>query len=332
MPTLRLIAIEAALVFAAGLIIYWILADPFASVDGDRTEAMAPSAQSSQAVARLSPTPTPQPATATPAPTPDPLRCGPLVDVRYMRDTQIVSYYGNPYTPQMGILGELQPDELVSQVQAKAAEYDALNGARGARAAIHIVHGTAQEDPGRDGLHLLYVDDDTLREYIDLACEHGLLVFIDLQIGRSTVKAEMEKALQLLDYPHVHLAIDPEFAMPPGEVPGQTIGTVDASDINTAQALIQAYVEERGLSDKILIVHRFTENMITRFELVEDYPRIRLVVDMDGFGPIEVKQVKYGWFAAIAEYSGIKLFYQHDTPLMTVEEVLPLRPDVIIYQ
>lgn len=334
MPTSRLILIEVALVALAALIVYWIITDPFASGEGEDAGAVEQAAPSATSLVRADPTVTPVPATPTPTPepTPDLERCGPPVDAAYMENTQIVSYYGHPYTVQMGILGELEPEALVAAVKQKAADYDALNGPRGVRAALHIVYGTAQPHPGNDGLHLLYLDDDTLNEYLDLACENELLVFIDLQVGHSTVEAEVEKVLELLEHPHVHLAIDPEFTMPPGEIPGESIGTVDAAQINAAQQIIEGYVEENGLGDRILVVHRFTDDMITRFDLVEDYERVHLVIDMDGFGPIHVKQVKYGWYAEPAEYRGIKLFYQHDTPLMTESEVLELDPHVIIYQ
>jgi hypothetical protein len=53
---------------------------------------------------------------------------------------------------------------------------------------------------------------------------------------------------------------------------------------------------------------------------------------MDGFGLSDIKRVKYGWYAAPAEYSGIKLFFRYDTDLMSEQEVLELNPDVIIYQ
>jgi hypothetical protein len=59
---------------------------------------------------------------------------------------------------------------------------------------------------------------------------------------------------------------------------------------------------------------------------------VRLVIDMDGFGPAELKRVKYGWFAAEAEYTGIKLFFKQDPDLMSESDVLGLEPDVIIYQ
>jgi hypothetical protein len=194
------------------------------------------------------------------------------------------------------------------------------------------VYATAQSDPGRQGLYLLYVDEETLREYIQLACENDLLIFLDLQIGRSDVRSELTKILPYLEQPHVHAALDPEFAMPPGEVPGESIGSLDAADVNAAQALLQDFLRKGDLPDKILVVHQFTQNMLTNPELIDDLPRVKLVIDMDGFGPAEIKRVKYGWYAAPAEYSGIKLFFHHDTDLMSEQEVLELNPDVIIYQ
>lgn len=331
MPTSRLIAIEAALVVVAVVVIALILGDPFSS-GGSEDNGEEVRDRGTPTVLGAASTPTPMPATPTPTAATDPLRCGPTVDAEYLANTQIVSYYGNPYTAQMGILGELDPPDLVSAVEARAEEYDALNGPRGVRPAMHIVYGTAQADPGREGLHLLYVDGATMREYIDLACENGMLVFIDLQVGRSTVEAEVEKVSDYLEMPNVHLAIDPEFAMPPGEIPGESIGTVDAADVNAAQQIVEGLIEERGLSDKIVMVHRFTEEMVTRPELIEAYPRVRLVMDMDGFGPAEIKRVKYGWYAEPWDYKGIKLFFEHDPDLMTPSEVLELDPDVIIYQ
>ncbi len=154
----------------------------------------------------------------------------------------------------------------------------------------------------------------------------------NLQIGRSDVQSEITKILAYLEQPHVHVALDPEFAMPEGEVPGESIGSLDATDVNAAQAILEEFLEQQGLPEKILIVHQFTSGMLTRPELLEDYPRVKLVIDMDGFGPSDIKRVKYGWYAAPAEHSGIKLFFRHDTDLMSEEEVLELEPDVIIYQ
>lgn len=268
-------------------------------------------------------------ATATAPPIRD---CGPAVDAEFLANNQILSYYGNPYVSAMGILGELEPEELVLRLKAHAQLYDGLNGPRGVQPALHLVYASAQPNPGEDGLHLIFVDKHTLNQYIDLACKHGLLVFLDNQIGRSDAETEVRDILPYLDQPHVHAALDPEFAMPPGEIPGEAIGTMDAAEINAVQAVLQTLVEERGLPDKMLVVHQFTDGMVTNSELIQDFPRVRLVIDMDGFGAAEIKQVKFGWYAAPAEHSGIKLFFKQDEDLMSETDVLGLDPDVIIYQ
>ncbi len=261
-----------------------------------------------------------------------PSPCGAALSRDYLARHQIIAYYGHPHVPAMGILGELEPEELIARVKEHAATYDSLNGDLGVRPALHMVFEVAQPQPGEEGSYLQYLGRGTVKKYIDLACRHGLLIFLDLQIGRSNVGAEVKKVLPYLEREHVQLALDPEFAMPPGEVPGETIGTLDADDINAAQEMVQALVDEHGIANKLIVVHRFTDRMITRSELIKDYPRVGLVIDMDGFGPAEVKRVKYGWYARPPEYAGIKLFFRQDTDLLSEADVLALEPDVIIYQ
>ena len=300
----------------------------------ERSLAESPLRQGAQAAASPAQAGGPADRASSP-PTPPPERCQPAPGPDLLTETQIISYYGNPYTADMGILGELPPETLVKTLKEHAQLYDSLNGPRGVQAALHLVYATAQSHPGREGLYLLYVDEETLWEYIQLACEDDLLVFLDLQIGRSDVESEITKILPYLEQPHVHVALDPEFAMSQGEVPGESIGSLDAADVNAAQTFLQSALgglEAGDLPDKILIVHQFTGNMLTNSELIRDVPRVKLVVDMDGFGPSEIKRVKYGWYAAPAEHSGIKLFFRQDVDLMSEQEVLELNPDVIIYQ
>jgi hypothetical protein len=263
---------------------------------------------------------------------PESIECDPPVRSAPFVGYQILSYYGNPYRNDMGILGELEPHELVRRLLDHAKLYDSLNGPIGIQPALHLVYATAQDTPGPEGLYLMHVDDATLREYIELACQEGLLIFLDLQIAHSDVETELERILPYLVLEPVHVAIDPEWAMAEGQTPGEVIGSLDAADINKAQAMIERFVKEHDLSDKILIVHQFTDDMITNRMLIRDYPRVRLVIDMDGFGPAAVKRLKYVSYAETAEYSGIKLFFHQDPDLMSEQQVLELRPNVIIYQ
>jgi len=315
------IAAPAVVVVPAVFVAFWLFGSGGGGQGGEPPAVLLPpdpAVGAGEEVAFISPPPPPD--------------CGPDVSAEFLEQNQIVSYYGNPYVPAMGILGELEPEELIARVKAHAEKYDALNGARGVQPALHMVYASAQPEPGPDGLHLIFVDRRTVNQYINLACKHGFLVFLDVQLGRSDVATEVTDMLTYLQLPHVHASLDPEFAMPPGEIPGESIGTLDAADINEAQRILEAFALERGLPDKMLIVHQFTDGMVTRPELIEDYARVRLVIDMDGFGPAEIKQVKFGWYAAAAEYSGIKLFFKQDAELMSEEEVLELEPDVIIHQ
>jgi hypothetical protein len=277
------------------------------------------------------------PAQAAPAPTADPSPpasdgCAPPSDPSFLSANQIVAYYGSPYAAQLGILGQHTPEELASMLKDQAARLDALNGFRGVQPAFDIIYETAQSSPGKEGLYLQYVDNETMKQYSDLACKDHFFVFLDLQIGRSDVATEVNKVLPLLRGSNVHVALDPEFTMQEGEVPGQTIGHMDASQINAAQQIMENFVEQNGLPDKILVVHEFDAPMITNPDQIQSFPHVQLVIDMDGFGPKETKIKKFGWYAQPAQHSGIKIFFHQDDPLMTEQEVEALNPNLIVYQ
>lgn len=249
---------------------------------------------------------------------------------------QVVAYYGNPYTAEMGVLGTGDIESVAARLQRHADQYDSLNGPTDVIPAIHLVYGVAQYHPTDNGLYLQYVDDTIVQRYIDLIQERDMLLFIDLQIGHSTVPAEIEKIVPYLQHPAVHLALDPEFAMQNGAVPGQDIGSLQAADINHAQAVLQEIVMEHRLPPKLLVVHQFLDGMVRNADAIQPHDHVDLIIDMDGFGPSHVKRVKYDRYAnrPYAAHAAIKLFFQHDPDLMPEEDVIALepRPAVVIYQ
>ena len=250
--------------------------------------------------------------------------------------SQIISYYGNPATAAMGILGAADPETIASQLEQQAARYDQLNGPIDVVPALHLVYAVAQRHPTDNGLYLQYADDADVRRYLRVTQERGMLLFLDLQIGRSSAEAELEKILPYLRYPNVHVAIDPEFAVGSNEVPGVDLGSLQGADIDRVQAALQELVEKERLPPKLLIVHQFVDSMVVNGEAIQRYPDVELIVDMDGFGPAAVKRVKYQQYAArsYAAHAAIKLFLEHDPDLMSEEDVLSLEPTpvVVIYQ
>lgn len=249
---------------------------------------------------------------------------------------QVISYYGNPYSAAMGILGTADLSTIAAQLEQRAETFDELNGPLGVIPAIHLVYEVAQPHPTDNGLYLQYVPDADVRRYIEFTRKHGMLLFLDLQIGRSSVGAEVEKVLPFLRYPNVHLALDPEFAVSSPDIPGKELGDIHASDIDEAQAMLRDLVEREGLPPKLLIVHQFADSMLRDVQAIGQYPGVQLIIDMDGFGLAAIKRATYEEIASrpYASRAGIKLFLQHDPDLMSEEDVLQLQPTptVVIYQ
>jgi hypothetical protein len=236
----------------------------------------------------------------------------------------------------MGIVGEYTMEEIASAVRAEAANYAAADPSRPVIPAFELIATVAQRTPGDDGTYILDTDHETLTTYIDYATEHGMLVFLDLQVGRGTVANEIEKVRDLLERPNVHLAIDPEFAVAEGQIPGEYIGSVPAESIAYAQKVLAEISAAKGIPPKVLIVHQFREDMIQGKEQLGPYPGVQLVIDADGYGAPELKTAVYNFLVRDdpIEYAGVKLFYKQDTPLLSAQEILALvpPPDVIIYQ
>ena len=96
--------------------------------------------------------------------------------------------------------------------------------------------------------------------------------------------------------------------------PGTVIGTFDAADINYAAEYLAGLVRENHLPPKILVVHRFTQGMVTNYKKIQPLPEVQIVIDMDGFGAKEKKYGTYNYVVAPepVQFTGIKLFYKND--------------------
>ncbi len=249
---------------------------------------------------------------------------------------RVVSFYGTPLTEALGVLGEQPPEETVARLRAQAAAYQPLSTDRAVVPAFHLIYAVAQGYPGPDGTYLQRLDDATVERWVQLAREHGFLLFLDVQMGRSSVERELPRLYKFLVHEHVHLALDPEFAWGDEGRPGEDIGHLTGPQINQAQAMLQRLAIEHKLPTKILIVHQFLPGMVKQKDQVRRYDRVELVFDADGFGPRAVK--RGSWEQVIVddgvELAGIKLFYRFDPDLMTPVDVLSLSPQpvVVIYQ
>lgn len=286
--------------------------------------------------APVGPTPTPMPGIAVTTVATQPIQSASADPRSLLPKYRILSYYGHPNSDTMGILGEYSKEDLFAKLQEEGAAYEAADPNRPVMLAFEIIATVAQPYPAENDTYLTTTGDDLIQEYLDFATANNMILILDVQIGLSTVKAEIDKVEKWLLYPNVHLALDPEFAMAEGEIPGTTIGGIDASDVTYAQERLAKLAADNDLPPKILIVHQFHEEMIRGSESLAPVDGVQLVIDFDGFGDPANKIAGYNLFLQdrAIQFAGIKLFYKQDDPLMSPQDVVSLSPppDFVVYQ
>jgi hypothetical protein len=248
---------------------------------------------------------------------------------------RIVAFYGNPLSKRMGILGELPPDQMLSRLEEVATQWAATDSGQKVLPALHLIAIVAQGYPGPARKYRLQMPDSIIQRLASVVEERGWLLFLDMQVGVSTVEEELKVLVPYLRRPYVHLALDPEFAMKDGKRPGTDwMGRMDASEVNHAIDVLAKIVDEEQLPPKVLVVHRFTRNMLTNASQIRLDPRVQVVIDMDGWGSPGSKMGAYRWFVVRhpVQYTGFKLFYKNDKPMMKPEEVLELYPKPMYIQ
>jgi hypothetical protein len=264
-----------------------------------------------------------------------PVKAPPPLPESIVPEHRIVAFYGNPLSKRMGILGELPPDQMLSRLEEVATQWAAADSGQKVLPALHLIATVAQGYPGPARKYRLQMPDSIIERVADWAEERGWLLFLDIQVGVSTVEEELKVLVPYLQRPYVHLALDPEFAMKDGKRPGTDwMGRMDASEVNHAVGVLANIVEQHQLPPKVLVVHRFTRNMLTNASQIRLDPRVQVVIDMDGWGSPGSKMGAYRWFVVRhpVQYTGFKLFYKNDKPMMTPEQVLELYPKPVYIQ
>jgi len=253
---------------------------------------------------------------------------------------RIVAFYGNPLSKRMGILGELPPDDMLAKLDRETVAWSQADPATPVQPALHLIAVVASDGPGTSGKYRTRMDSALIEKVYGWAKKKNALLFLDVQVGRGTLQEELPRLAKFLKRPDVHLGIDPEFSMKDGSVPGKKIGTFDAADVNYASSFLQDLVAAESLPPKVLVVHRFTRDMLTGYKRIKLDPRVQIVINMDGWGPPHLKRESYRAYVHKypVEYTGFKLFYKNDTKkgdkLMSPASVLALnpRPFYIQYQ
>ncbi len=250
---------------------------------------------------------------------------------------RIVAYYGNLYSTGMGVLGEYPENIMLDKLTAEVNKWQTADPSTPVIPALHYIAVVAQGGPGKDSKFRARMPDSEIDKVLAMADKIHGIVFLDVQLGQSNVQTEIPLLEKYLKLPNVHLGIDPEFAMKDGQTPGTVIGTLDADDINFAAGCLSQIVQQNNLPPKILVVHRFTEKMVTNYKKITPLPEVQIVMNMDGFGgqANKLNTYKQYIYKEPVQFTGFKLFYNNDAargPMLQPDDLLKLTPIPVYIQ
>ena len=203
--------------------------------------------------------------------------------------------------------------------------------------AFELISTIVHADPGDDGDHSARQPNKVIGRYLRAARRNDMLLILDVQPGYAPFMREVRALRRWLKEPDVSLALDPEWSL-------RAAGAARSGDRLDERVgrerrvgrTCRSIVRENDLPEKLLVVHRFTNDMIENEGALKRYPGVALTVNVDGFGNRANKRSKYREFTRgrRGRHHGFKLFYNEDTNLMQPRGVLSLRPqpELVVYE
>ena len=280
-----------------------------------------------------------------PLPAPPPIALSPGNPVPYLTQFRLIGFYGSPEGRGLGILGNQFRNETVRMIRGVIREYEPyVTDGRYSMPLFHMITTVAKACvPQHLPTCTTQVNTDLIYDWIVTAQNNNAAITLDIQAGRGDLLAEFNRVREFLYYPHVHLAIDPEFRMNDQQIPNQQIGQMDAADINMIQAEMEQIAIELGVN-RVLVIHQFKDSMLTNKQNIINYPHVELVINGDGYGPPGPKIRNYQQYANEPgfEYGGFKIFTDqrndqliYDVPFMLPQQVMTVLdppPVIIMFQ
>ena len=285
----------------------------------DRAPVASPT---SRLAAAIEPVTTTTTTTTTAPPLPELPRGGRRLFPHY----RVVGFYG---MPNLDALGAGSP-EVVGRRLLRVARSYARPG-RPVLPMFELIATIAHPFPTPSGLYRTRQDDEVVRRYLQAVRRIDGILVLDVQPGRADFVDELRHWERYLRLPDVGVALDPEFSMGPGQVPGRQLGRTDAAAINRASAYVAGIVRRHRLPQKLFMVHQFRDSMIGDKARVATRPGLAFAWNADGFGVRSAKLEDYRSYTRDRRFHpGLKLFYDNDVDLMTPREVLRLEPAPLV--
>ncbi|GAA1157740.1 hypothetical protein [Ornithinicoccus hortensis] len=248
----------------------------------------------------------------------------------FFPEYRLFGYSGAPGSEGLGRLGIGDLDERVVELEERGEEFaDDREVMPVLELIATVVHGT----PGQDGMFRTHLPDEVVQDHLDAARRHDGILLLNIQPGRADFVDELKYWEKWLEEPDVGVALDPEWAVEEGQIPGNVYGRTTGAELDECAAFLSDIVQEHGLPEKVMVYHQVHTSVVQDEQDLEAHEGVAIIKSVDGIGPPGDKIATYNLVNENKPehvVPGFKLFYEEDAewgPLMTAEEVLALDPE-----
>lgn len=243
---------------------------------------------------------------------------------------RLFGYSGSPGASAFGRLGVGDLDARVRELERRGAAY--ADGRR-VLPVLELVSVIAHASPGKDGDYNQRVSDATIRRYLAAARRHKALLLLNVQPGRARFIDLVRELEPWLRQPDVGLALDPEWAVKKGQVPGEVYGSTTGAELDRVATYLDGLVQQYDLPQKVMVFHQVASQVVRHQSAVRSHAGVVVVKSVDGIGSRAAKTAT--WTTLVKNlpaeiHPGFKLFFDEDArhgKLMTPTQVLALRPE-----
>lgn len=243
---------------------------------------------------------------------------------------RLFGYSGYPGAAGQGRLGVGDLDARVREIEQRGR---AWRGGRELLPVLELIAVTVHGSPGRDGMYRTRAPESVIKRWHEAATKHKAMLLLNIQPGRADFLDEVRHFEKWLKYPNVGVALDPEWAVGKGQVPGRVFGSTTGKELNGVAGYLSKLTIANNLPEKVMLFHQLHVTIVAKPKELKPQPSVVYINSVDGIGSPGAKAAT---FRAVMRtrpsyvHPGFKLFYSEDVKtgkrLMTAKEVLRLRP------
>jgi hypothetical protein len=241
----------------------------------------------------------------------------------------LVGFCGAPGAKALGRM----TGDLTAASRELRKQIEAFPPGRPVTPVVELIATTVHRSPGEDGMYRSRCADETVRQYLEAARALNGLLLLDIQPGRADFLPEVQAYEHWLTQPDVGVALDPEWAVEPGVVPGRKFGRTTGAELDEVAAYLGNLAGKHRLPAKVMVYHQVAASVVRDEALLRPHPGVSVVKVVDGIGSAAAKKATWKTLMTTKPAdvrAGFKLFFDEDTrrgaALMTPAEVMALSP------